>query len=207
MEAAAARVAGFRCKSGRGGVDDAVDEASFAQKRARVTEYERMCMPKQSDRPRHSMCGRAGRRHTPEVCYHGAGYELHGPPSTFALPTESAQQFWTSRFDKRVGRPSRLRLYWGWNSHGTWEAATSPRWHFRGEPFLYKLYVSHEIANPTAEVDPTPEFLRAFVPVIQKVCFHVGREPHAIVPKRARLEYSGMSCSSSRIRCRRKTPR
>jgi hypothetical protein len=110
--------------------------------------------------------------HTPEVCYHGAGYELRGPPTPFALPTETSQQLWTARFDKRVGRPGQLRLYWGWNAQGNWQAATTPRWQFRGEPFLYKLYVSHEIASPTAaEVDPTPEFLRAFVPVMQQTLF------------------------------------
>lgn len=125
------------------------------------------------------MCGRAGKMsvHTPEVCYRGAGYELFEEPTPCALSSKSAGElgsFWTASFTKKSVPPANLRLYWAWNARGKWEAAASPRWQFRGAPFLYKLYVSREIGRqngvaPSADV--TADFMREFLPVLDRTLF------------------------------------
>lgn len=117
------------------------------------------------------MCGRAGKMavHTPEVCYSGAGYQLGDQPAACVIQKDD--QFWTAQFTKKNGQ---LRLYWAWNARGTWEASTAPRWQFRGEPFLYKLYVSRETTgqpSATPQNDATADFLRVFVPELNRTLF------------------------------------
>jgi Protein of unknown function (DUF3485) len=117
------------------------------------------------------MCGRPGKMavHTPEVCYSGAGYELHGHPTACAINGDA--NFWTAKFVKKA---SQLRLYWTWSASGAWEASASPRWQFRGEPFLYKLYVSRDISDQPSvvpEADVTAAFLGEFVPVLKRTLF------------------------------------
>jgi hypothetical protein len=114
------------------------------------------------------MCGRAGKMgvHTPEVCYGGAGYEMRDQP--VARTIEETNRFWTAQFTKKS---SHLRLCWAWNSRGDWEASSSPRWEFRGELFLYKLYVSHETNGKSTPDDSTADFLRAFVPEARQALF------------------------------------
>ncbi len=116
------------------------------------------------------MCGRAGKMavHTPEVCYSGAGYQLQDQAAQCRIADD---RFWTGQFAKPSGH---LRLHWAWNAHGAWEASASPRWQFRGAPFLYKLYVSREIVGPpsaTPQADVTAEFLREFMPVLNRTLF------------------------------------
>jgi hypothetical protein len=172
LEAAAARVAEVPLVIGSWhGTDDASDAASFSQAGAK-SYWMRTYVHEESKASLLVilMCGRSGKMavHTPEVCYQGAGYELVGAPKAYAWSAETPQRLWTARFDKKVGRPAQLRLYWGWNAQGNWEAAASPRWQYRGEPFLYKLYVSQERAS---ETDAAPDFLRQFVPVLHKTLF------------------------------------
>lgn len=125
------------------------------------------------------MCGRAGKMsvHTPEVCYRGAGYELFEEPTGCLLSSKSAGalgSFWTASFTKKSVPPTNLRLYWAWNVRGTWEAAASPRWQFRGAPFLYKLYVSRDVGRQTGvapSADVTADFIREFLPVVDRTLF------------------------------------
>lgn len=119
------------------------------------------------------MCGRAGRMavHTPEVCYQGAGFEMLDKPAALIVRSELGEELgslWTARFDR--GGLSELRLYWGWASTGPWEAARDPRWLFRGEAFLYKLYVSQETtgAGPGATDGPAQDFLRRLLPELRQ---------------------------------------
>jgi hypothetical protein len=118
------------------------------------------------------MCGRAGKMavHTPEVCYRGAGYDLPDTPTAIVLRDESdalAGTFWTARFAKQTGTTRDLRLYWAWNAGDEWQAPANPRWEFRGRPYLYKLYASHELTGPS-DADATAEFLRELLPVLKE---------------------------------------
>jgi hypothetical protein len=121
------------------------------------------------------MCGRAGRMavHTPEVCYRGAGYEMVGAATSrsFAFGTRT-DELATAHFRKDAGLGVDLRLYWAWNAHGLWRAPGSPRWEFRGDPFLYKLYVVHELSSPSgAGAKPAQEFLRHLLPELDRALF------------------------------------
>ncbi len=133
------------------------------------------------------MCGRAGRMavHTPEVCYRGAGYDLLESPARATIRGEADDDygtFWSARFSKQTGGTSDLRLYWAWGDGADWQAPTSPRWQFRGRPFLYKLYASHELTGDAgaagaagaagqagaAGTDATMDLLRQLLPTLRE---------------------------------------
>jgi hypothetical protein len=114
------------------------------------------------------MCGRPGRMavHTPEVCYQGAGYQISGSPARqplYAGGPAAGDALWTARFVKQDADGMKyLRIFWAWTTAGTWQAPDNPRWTFRGEPFLYKLYVVRDSTGQQEAPanDPGLEFLR-----------------------------------------------
>ena len=129
------------------------------------------------------MCGRAGRMavHTPEICYRGAGYELYDTPALASVRAEQGPgpaMFNTARFTKSSSLGSDLRLYWGWNAGEGWQAPASPRWQYRGRPFLYKLYVSTDYASGS---DAAADFLRALLPELDGNLFE-GRQQPSVRP-------------------------
>lgn len=165
------------------GHDEATEDAAFAQAGAR-TYWMRTYVNQKTKASVLAilMCGRAGKMavHTPEVCYGGAGFELHDAPAECLFKNERGEkttQFWTAHFVKHTGAPKHLRLYWAWNSRGEWEAPGAPRWQFWGEPFLYKLYVSRDTSagpNLSPQSDPAADFLREFLPVVKTTLFSNG---------------------------------
>ncbi len=157
------------------GHDEAVDRESFEQAGAKGYWMRSYLNPRTGESILVIlMCGRAGKMavHTPEVCYRGAGYELHDQPAACKIKSDAS--FWTAQFTKKAATPMHLRLYWAWNAHGSWEASSSPRWQFRGAPFLYKLYVSREIGRQAGNApgaDVTAQFMREFLPVLDQTLF------------------------------------
>jgi hypothetical protein len=124
------------------------------------------------------MCGPSGKMavHNPEVCYQGAGYALVSDPRAQEVKMEdgaTAGTLFTARFRKpQPGGASILRIDWGWNAHGVWLAPDSPRWTFRGEPFLYKLYIVREIQSKEAPgEDPNLALLKQLLPALQRALF------------------------------------
>jgi hypothetical protein len=123
------------------------------------------------------MCGRAGRMsvHTPEMCYGGAGYEMGGSVESLTVKAEEGTElgtFWTARFSKHGGVAADLRLYWAWSAIGPWQASANPRWQYGGEPFLYKLYLSHGgpgLSSPSNEA--VLDFMRQFLPELHRTLF------------------------------------
>jgi uncharacterized protein DUF3485 len=121
------------------------------------------------------MCGRAGRMavHTPEVCYRGAGFELYDAPAPTPLRSGAGEvlgTFLTARFAKSTSLGGDLRLYWAWNAGDGWQAPGSPRWAFRGRPFLYKLYVSHDLTSGSDQ-DAAADLLRHLLPELRATLF------------------------------------
>jgi hypothetical protein len=124
------------------------------------------------------LCGRFGPLavHTPDICYGGAGYEMLGVPARFNVPLSetSRAEVWTARFH-RPGSPGDppLRVVWAWSAGKGWLAPKLPRWTFRREPVLYKLYVAREMsrADEPAESDPCFAFLRVWLPRVDTVLF------------------------------------
>ncbi len=118
------------------------------------------------------LCGRAAAMvaHRPENCYSGAGYELEGAPAQYAIRQargEPLGEFWTGQFVKEeaVGK-TQLRIFWSWLAEGTWQAPSAPRWTFRGQPYLYKLYVLRDSTDRPNRLDndPTVDLLRQLIP-------------------------------------------
>jgi hypothetical protein len=133
------------------------------------------------------MCGRPGRMavHTPEVCYHGAGFSMAAEPKVVTLKSAQGSvlgNFWTARFFKETGLADDLRLIWAWNDGQGWRAPTNPRWEFGGQPFLYKLYLSQDSSGATAPAggltarrsmttEAVQDFTRQFLPKLQLTLF------------------------------------
>jgi hypothetical protein len=122
------------------------------------------------------VCGRPGpvSVHPPELCYTGIGYELIGAPSRFRDPSLAGMELWVCDFHKpRAATPDRLRIFYAWSANGTWSAPESPRLTFFREPALYKLYVTRRLLQAEEPLvdDPAVDFLKVFVPQLQKSVF------------------------------------
>ena len=180
LEQAATRVASVPLEIGDWqGKNLDVDAEAFAQAGARSYWARTYTRPGGDSVLVVLMCGRPGKMavHTPEVCYGGAGYELFEAPAATVMRDPGGVErgvFWSARFSKQAGG-SDLRLYWAWGDGAEWQAPANPRWTFRGRPFLYKLYASHEI-SPGQTVDATGELLSELLPVIRNA---FGAEPAA----------------------------
>ena len=181
LESAAARVAAApRTVGDWQARDEATDDAVFEQIGARGYWTRTYVNQKTKESVLVIlMCGRPGKMavHTPEICYSGAGYDLSDQPTTVAIADGAAGEsddFWNAQFTKKGPRTTHLRLCWAWNAQGTWEASPSPRWQFRGEPFLYKLYVSRDVSSQSGlaiQADPVADFLRQFLPPLRATLF------------------------------------
>jgi hypothetical protein len=67
--------------------------------------------------------------------------------------------------------PEYLRIYWAWSPKGdVWTAPDGERLAFASAPALYKLYIVRQVAdvNEPTDKDPGLEFLRQFLPVLEK---------------------------------------
>jgi Protein of unknown function (DUF3485) len=109
LDAAAARVALVPMDIGNWhGKDDASEAVAFEQTGAKGYWMRQYVNDKTGDSVLVIlMCGRPGKMavHTPEVCYRGAGYELHEQPAAVAIADNA--MFWTAKFTKKTGH---LRL-------------------------------------------------------------------------------------------------
>lgn len=124
------------------------------------------------------VCGRPGpiSVHTPEVCYAGSGYEIASERKreSFDYGDSKAAQFWSIKVNKPdVMHPERMIIDYGWFAKQAWSAPEADaRFSFAGVPVLYKLYTIREQARPNdrsgTDVDPAGDFLKDFLPVLQK---------------------------------------
>jgi hypothetical protein len=121
------------------------------------------------------LCGRPGPLsvHSPEVCYSGAGFELTGDRETLALPDgegRPAGELFRGRFVKPGTPPEALDVLWAWKTSGVWAASANPRVDYARSAVLYKLYVIRRLSRPEEKPpqEPTLDFLRAFLPELEK---------------------------------------
>lgn len=122
------------------------------------------------------VCGRPGpvSVHTPEVCYAGAGYEAVGARTRYSNPSLPGAAFWLCDFQKpNTATLDRLRIFYSWSINGPWSAPENPRLAFFRQPALYKLYVIRQMAqvDEPLEDDPAVEFLKVFLPQVEKSLF------------------------------------
>jgi hypothetical protein len=122
------------------------------------------------------VCGRPGRAaiHTPDVCYGASGFRV-GKRVEFELKNSRiggpAPHFYTADMTHTTPtEESKQRLYWTWRADGRWQIADDPRLTFASRPVLFKLYVARDVvAVPPVDQDPCVEFLRQFLPQLEKV--------------------------------------
>lgn len=121
------------------------------------------------------LCGRPGplSLHSPEVCYTGAGFNMSGDRQTLPLTGEGLLQcdLFNARFVKPGVAPEALNVFWAWKpSDGAWAANSDPRLAYIRSAVLYKLYLIRRLARPDEDLthDPCLDFLRAFLPELEK---------------------------------------
>jgi len=133
------------------------------------------------------LCGPAGPMavHPPTACFEGVGYiplsgpviasvssETTGPNATDLESVIHQDEFNKSTFRQDHSTISQtVRVFWGWSSTGSWKAPSRPRVEFRGQPWLYKLYVTdHSTRRPGVAVIPQAEsFLKEALPVFRAI--------------------------------------
>lgn len=120
------------------------------------------------------LCGQSGPMsvHPPTACFEGVGYTLaSGPSVTSAKSTDSGFVYEFNKSSFRQGDaavPEIVRVFWAWAPDGEWEAPANPRFAFRGQPYLYKIYVTDrglEDHNNTA-LPQIEAFLKDALPTI-----------------------------------------
>jgi hypothetical protein len=121
------------------------------------------------------LCGRPGplSLHSPEVCYAGAGFSISGERQKIPLTGEGlpAAEFFNARFIKPGVAPETLNVFWAWKaSDGNWAASSDPRLAYVRSTVLYKLYLIRRVVRAEEDLshDPCLDFLRAFMPELEK---------------------------------------
>jgi hypothetical protein len=116
------------------------------------------------------ICGQHGpiSVHTPDICYAGAGYAMHGAPELHRAG--SGAEFHTARFAKTGANPDPLRIFWAWSDGGPLAAPENPRLAFARAGALYKLYVIRRMGSieEPLDTDPCLDFLKALLPELNK---------------------------------------
>lgn len=118
--------------------------------------------------------------HTPNSCFVAAGYDMANE-TPVQFPVEIGEtgegqvaptaEFYTVRFRKDETAGSHyIRVFWSWNAGDGWLAPDWPKVTFAWKKALYKLYVMGSVNKTGDELkdDPRVQFIREFVPVIDK---------------------------------------
>lgn len=120
------------------------------------------------------LCGAAGPMsvHPPTACFEGVGYELSSGPSVVTFDVADAE--FRSSFNRATFRlptaPTSevVRVFWGWSSDGIWTAPETPRIAFRGQPYLYKLYIVDRAFQQIDDVRQSETFFELALAEIRK---------------------------------------
>ncbi len=133
------------------------------------------------------VCGRPGpiSVHTPEACYGGSGYVatekaklVPANPAVAAEYWPTADDFWAIDFSKEEAtRTEKLRILYAWNTGSGWKGASRARFEFAGSPALYKMYIVRVLGDQAPDLsssDPSIEFVREFLPVLDETLKPTG---------------------------------
>ncbi len=119
------------------------------------------------------LCGASGPMsvHPPTACFEGVGYELTSGPSVVTFSDADETQSSLNRATFRLpGSPTTdvVRVFWGWSDDGKWTAPANPRLAFRGQPYLFKLYVVDRSLSQADDVRQSEAFLEEALPEIRR---------------------------------------
>jgi len=122
------------------------------------------------------LCGAAGPMsvHPPTACFEGVGYQLSNGPTTVIFKDADADEDSNSALNRAAFRlpdatsSDIVRVFWGWSDNGIWKAPENPRLTFRGQPYLFKLYVVDRSLQQADDVKQAETFLEQALPVIRR---------------------------------------
>lgn len=126
------------------------------------------------------VCGRPGpiSVHTPDICFKGAGYQLVNPYQQHQFRSEQDPSWTMDAFFGDFAKTDatmtqNVRVFWTWSDGTTFSAPDNPRLAFAGQPFLYKIYITHvtERAGDSPDTDAGRAFLKTFMPVLKRELF------------------------------------
>jgi len=117
--------------------------------------------------------------HTPEVCYSSWEYSITGARVKTPVEASSGQKhvLWELALKSNDLHGAPLRVFYGWTTGSTWEAAEHPRFGYGGLPHLYKLQMSvtSQPASQATKFDPAKDFLSHFLPELQPLLVSASR--------------------------------
>jgi len=121
------------------------------------------------------LCGPAGPMavHPPTACFEGVGYALKSGPVVAAFASENnsrPDEFNMSKFEHRSSSlPHTVRAFWGWGQGQHWTAPSQPRMAFRGQSWLYKLYVTDRtiVRSGSTTIPQAESFLKEALAVLR----------------------------------------
>ncbi|MCA9216816.1 MAG: exosortase-associated EpsI family protein [Planctomycetales bacterium] len=118
--------------------------------------------------------------HTPDWCYVGAGYDKVEDPLQYRIPmgeqpTESDPEFLTCVFRKESPTMKHeIRIFWTFSDDGNWAGPRHPKNVFGGRRAMYKIYLItdiNEAGTAAPEGNPTLDFAKDFIPIVNDVLF------------------------------------
>jgi hypothetical protein len=112
--------------------------------------------------------------HTPDKCYTSSGFRMEDKNRPWAIRFgETTAEFRTAQFVKEDATSTQnLRVFWSWNSAGTWEAPEMPRMKYGGRTALNKIYfITRSPSGEAIESSPALDFAQEFLPVATRLLF------------------------------------
>lgn len=117
--------------------------------------------------------------HTPDWCYVGAGYLMADDPQQYTIEevkgVDPPPEFLTTVFFKEDPlRTHRIRVFWSFSDDGAWRGPRMPKPTYAGRSALYKLYLITDLDQASSaeiERNPTLEFVRQFLPILNQKLF------------------------------------
>lgn len=108
--------------------------------------------------------------HPPTACFEGVGYTLVSGPTVVTIKGRSGDSATLNRAAFRHGEgfsPETVRAFWGWSIDGHWDAPANPRLTYRGQPGLFKIYVTDQSPSGSPGVPQAESFLDEALSVIR----------------------------------------
>ncbi|PHR95882.1 MAG: hypothetical protein COA78_29435 [Blastopirellula sp.] len=110
--------------------------------------------------------------HTPEICYSSRDYDISEDRNAISISEKEngGHTLWSLDLLKKDLQASKLRVYYAWSFGEKWEATEEPRYYYAGKPFLYKIQLACSVpaVESEDEIDAGQEFLKQFLPALQK---------------------------------------
>ena len=132
--------------------------------------------------------GRHTTIHTPDWCYVGAGYDKTEDPQQYRMQIGDVEQpetdpeFLTTIFRREnMHGKDEVRIFWTFSDNGNWAGPRNPKNEFGGRPAMYKIYLITDVGEAGDDIrsNPTTNFVKEFMPTINKILFQEPEAPAA----------------------------